>query len=104
MSPEVTVLLALLTTAMGIGIPLIVKEFKELRGRLEKANDQSHKISNRQTIVETKLDMLLDHEGFDIHKVNKAIKEHKEELEEMQENGRPSVGCINVKELYKEVP
>jgi peptidoglycan hydrolase CwlO-like protein len=99
MSAEVAVLLALLVSAMGVGIPLVVKEFKELRSRLDKANDERHQIKNRQTGVEAKLDMLLHHAGFDVHKVNKAIKEHKEELEE---NGRPSVGCINITELYQD--
>lgn len=57
------------------------------------------KVLERLTYVETKMDIYLDSVGLDIQKVNRAIKEHKEELEQ---NGRPSVGCISVKSLYKE--
>lgn len=99
MLPEVAVLLALLTAALGVGIPLIVKEFKELRSRLDSANDERHQIKNRQTGVEAKLDMLLHHAGFDVHKVNRAIKEHKDELDE---NGSPTVGCLNVEQMYRD--
>ena len=93
MLPECAVLLGVITVLLGCGIPLIIKGFG-------KANDERHKISERQTVVETKLDLLLTHNGFDMQKVNKAIKEHKEELEESQKRGTPSIGCINVKELY----
>lgn len=57
------------------------------------------KMGERVTYVEAKTDIVLDLAGLDLHKVNRAIKDHKEELEQ---NGRPSVGCINVKSLYKE--
>ena len=49
--------------------------------------------------LKAKLDMLLELGGLDIHKVNNAIKEHKDEL---KQDGEPSVGCINVKELYRD--
>ena len=58
-----------------------------------------NKTKDRLTFVETKVDIYLDAQGLDLNKVNGAIKQHKEELEQ---NGRPSVGCINVKSLYKE--
>jgi len=45
------------------------------------------------------VDMLLDHSGFDMRKVNRAIKDN---LDEIKRNDKPSVGCINMKELYKE--
>lgn len=96
MSPEVAVLLALLTTLLAVGVPLVVKELKELRTKNEK-------ITNRQTRVESYLEILLDHSGFDMHKVKSKIREHQKELEELQTNGSPSIGgCINPKELYKD--
>jgi|GEM_PF-5857465 len=57
------------------------------------------KFGERITSVETKIDIYLDSQGFDIRKVNRAIKDHKDEL---KKNNRPSVGCINVKDLYKD--
>jgi hypothetical protein len=93
MLAETTVLLSLVTTFVGIGTPLLVKEIKEIHKTINKHE-------NDQTRVETKLDIFLEHSGFDMPKVNKAIKEH---MAELAEDGKPSVGgCINIKELYKE--
>jgi hypothetical protein len=94
MLPECAVLLGIITAIIAAGVPVIARAFS-------KANDERHKISDRQIITETKLNMLLHHAGFDIPKVNKAIKEHKEELEELQNNGSPNIGCINIKDLYR---
>jgi hypothetical protein len=49
--------------------------------------------------VKAKLDLLLELGGLDIHKVNKAIKDH---INELKQDGAPSVGCINIKELYRD--
>lgn len=95
MDPAVAVLLALIIVA----IPLLVREFKDIRKALANTHSQCDKINERQTIVETKLDIFLDHSGFDVSKVNRTIKEH---MEELKQNDKPSVGCIKVKELYRE--
>jgi hypothetical protein len=99
MDPAITVLLALITTMMAIGIPLLVKEFKDMRKLHDNTHSQCDKLNDRQTIVETKLDMLLDSSGYDIHKVNRAIKEN---MEELKHNDKPSIGCIDIKKLLKE--
>jgi hypothetical protein len=95
MSPEVAVLLGVITTILGVGIPLIVRAFS-------RANDERHKIQLHQVRFQTMVEMLLDHAGFDMHKVNKAIKQHEEELKQLQTNGGPSLGCIDTKQLYKD--
>jgi hypothetical protein len=61
-------------------------------------NKKCNKASEGLIAVATKLDILLELGGLDIHKVNKAIKEH---MDELKKNDRPSIGCINVKELYR---
>jgi len=76
---------------LGALITIVIGVYKSL---IEKVN----KMASRTTYVEAKVDIYLDHAGFDVQKVNRTIKDHIEEL--MQNNG-PSVGCINVKELYK---
>jgi hypothetical protein len=73
-------------------IPIVYKAFKDM-------SNHCNKVNNRVTVVETKLDIYLEHTGFDIGKVNKAIKEN---IEEIKQNGSPSVGCINIKELYRD--
>ena len=72
-------------------ISVVVGVFKSLSQKVSKLSDKC-------TYVEAKVDIYLDHAGFDMQKVNSAIKTH---LDELMQNGRPSVGCINVKELYK---
>jgi len=49
--------------------------------------------------VKAKLDLLLELGGLDIHKVNKSINDH---MKDLKQNGEPSVGCINIKELYRD--
>jgi hypothetical protein len=58
-----------------------------------------HETSEGLIAVETKMDIYLEIAGLDVQKVNRAIKEHKDEL---KQNGKPSVGCINIKELYRD--
>lgn len=66
---------------------------------LNDVRNKCNKTSDGLIAVKSKLDILLEVAGFDIHKVNRSIKEHKDELEE---DGAPSVGCINIKELYRD--
>ena len=81
-----------LLAVIVVVIPLAVKAFKEVV-------NHCNKIDQRMTVVETKLDIFLDHNGFDVSKVNKTINEH---IGELKKNDKPSVGCINVKELYRD--
>lgn len=101
--------IGVLITIMAVGVPLFVKALRDIKKEvkeqlktvsdgLDNTHSQCDKIKDRQIINETKLDMLLDEKGFDIRKVNKAIKEH---MDELQENNTPSIGCINIKELYR---
>lgn len=93
MNPEVAVLLGLWIAVMSTGVPLIYKG-------ISKNKDKCENIELRQTRIETKLDIFLDQQGFDVMKVNSKIKEH---IEELKQNDVPHVGgCIKVKELYKE--
>jgi len=59
----------------------------------------SARISERLVSVETKVDIYLDHTGFDLRKVNRAIRQHEEDL---KGNNNTSVGCIDITKLYKE--
>jgi hypothetical protein len=45
--------------------------------------------------------MLLEIAGLDNRKVNRAIKEH---MDELKNNNKPSIGCINIQELYRAKP
>jgi hypothetical protein len=88
MDPATTVLLAVIIALVGVAYKVI--------------NDV-HKKCDKTTEgligVKAKLDILLELGGLDIHKVNKAIKEH---INELKQDGAPSTGCINVKELYRD--
>lgn len=88
MDPAIAVLLAIIVVL----IPLAIKAFKDTHTRCDRIN-------NRVTIVETKLDIYLNHAGFDINKINRAIKEN---IEELQQGDSLSIGCIDVKDLYRE--
>jgi hypothetical protein len=90
----VYVLLAIVIAMITVFIPLFVRGMTNTHSQCDKIND-------REIIVETKLDMLLEIAGFDNHKVNRAIKEH---MEELKKNSKPSVGCINIEELYRTKP
>ena len=78
----------LLTIIVAAGIPCLVALVRYIAS-----------VGTRLTVVETKMDIYLDHSGFDVPKVNETIKKN---IKELKKNNRPSVGCINVKELYKE--
>jgi hypothetical protein len=78
----------LLAIIIGAGIPSIAALFRYIS-----------KTDTRMTIVETKMDIYLDHAGFDVPKVNETIKKN---MKELKKNNKPSVGCINVKELYRD--
>lgn len=95
MSAEVAVLLSLIVALLGAGIPLIVRAFS-------RGSEERHKIQLNLVRFQTMVEMLLDNAGFDMHKVNKAIKQHEEELKQLQTNGGPSLGCIDTKQLYKD--
>jgi hypothetical protein len=99
MDPAVVVLSGIVTVAIG----LFVSALRDLRKDLKKESDNTHSqcanITERQAVVETKVDMLLGHSGFDMRKVNRAIKDN---LDEIKKNNQPSVGCINIKELYND--
>ena len=121
MQPELYVIIAIVSLLISVGVPLIVKELRDIRETFGKEvkdiqkstttrEDEMRKstevilgkcdnLRERITITETKLDMILDNSGFDVHKVNKAIKEN---MEELKKNDKPSIGCINTKELRKE--
>lgn len=100
-SAAVYVLLSIVIAIITVAIPLFVNAIKDLNKAVNNTHGQCDKINDRQTVVETKLDIFLHHAGFDVHKVNKVIKEH---MEELKQNDKPSIGCINVKELYREKP
>jgi hypothetical protein len=95
------VLLVIVIAIITVGIPLFVNAIKDVNKAIRNTHGQCDKISERQVAVETKVDMLLEIAGLDNHKVNRAIKEH---MEELKNNNQPSVGCINMKELYREKP
>jgi hypothetical protein len=78
----------LLTIIVAAGVPTIVGLSRYIS-----------KLSTRMTVVETKMDIYLDHIGFDVPKVNETIKKN---MKELKKNNRPSVGCINIKELYRD--
>jgi len=80
-----------LVALIGGLITLVIGVYRSLADKINKTAD-------RTTYIETKVDIYLEHAGFDVHKVNSAIKNH---LDELMQNDRPSVGCINVKELYR---
>ena len=91
----------ILLAVIGILVPVLAFEIRDLRKGIANTHSQCDKITEREIVVETKLDIFLDHAGFDVPKVNKTIKEH---MNELKKNDKPSVGCINVKELYRTKP
>lgn len=82
------VLLAVVIALIGVS----AKALNDVHNKCNKTNDGLIE-------VKTKLDMLLEIAGLDLRKVNRAIKEHRDEL---KKNGAPSSGCINIKELYRD--
>jgi hypothetical protein len=65
---------------------------------LSDVHSKCNKTSEGLIGVKAKLDILLEIAGLDLHKVNKTIKDH----DELKQNGAPSSGCINIKELYRD--
>lgn len=61
--------------------------------------DEHQKDTVRLVKLETKMDIYLEHAGFSVPKIDRAIKQH---MEELQQNDRPAVGCINISQLYKD--
>jgi len=53
----------------------------------------------KSVVLETKLNIFLEHSGFSIPKVDRAIRDH---FEELAQNDTPMVGCIRINELYKD--
>lgn len=80
------VLLVVVIALVGIA----AKELSDVRNR-------TNKTSEGLIAVKAKLDILLELGGLDPHKVNRAIKDH---MDELKQNGAPTSGCINIKELY----
>ena len=73
-------------------IPIAFKAFNTLGKKCEATN-------TRLTMVETMLAIYLHHAGFDVPKVTKAIKEN---MKEIEQNGGPTVGCIDISKLYRD--
>jgi len=88
MDPAVVVLLAIIVA----GIPLIARAFSQV-------NKKCDKVNNRITIIQTMLIIYLEHAGFDSQKVARALNEH---MNEAGPDGGPIIGCINIKELYRD--
>lgn len=82
------ILLPIVIALIGVG----AKAINELHKKCDRTNEGL-------IGVKAKLDILLELGGLDTHKVNKAIEEHKDKL---KQNGEPTVGCINIKELYRD--
>lgn len=80
-----------LVALLGGLITIVIGVYRSLSRKV-------NKMSDRTTYIETKVDIYLEHAGFDVRKVNSSIKDH---IDELMQNGRPSAGCINIKELYK---
>ena len=86
-----SILLVILIALLGGVITAVLGVFRSLSRKISETAD-------RTTYIEAKMDIYLDIAGLDVQKVNGKIKDH---IAELMQNGRPSVGCINVKELYK---
>jgi hypothetical protein len=84
------VLLAIVVALIGIAAKVLTD-----------VSNKCNKTHEGLIAVTTKLDLLLELGGLDNHKVNRAIKEH---MEELKDNNKPSVGCINMKEQYRTKP
>jgi len=82
------VLLAVVIALIGVGAKALGDVYKKCE-----------KTSESLIGVKAKLDILLELAGLDTHKVNNAIEKHTNDL---KQNGEPTVGCINLKELYRD--
>lgn len=94
MDPATAVLLAVIVCM----IPIAYRAKMKLDDRIDGVNKDCRNLSEKVIEATTKLDMLLDHSGFDVPKTNRKIKES---MEELRQNDKPSIGCINIQELYK---
>ena len=63
--------------------------------------NKCHTLAKLMVKVETKTDIYLEHAGFSVPKVDRAILLH---LEELERNDRPRLGCLDIRELYKDNP
>ena len=97
----VYVLLSIVIAIITVAIPLFVNAIKDINKAVNNTHDQCDNLKEREIAVETKLDMLLEIAGLDNRKVNRAIKEH---MDELKNNNKPSIGCINIQELYRAKP
>jgi len=95
MDPAVAVLLAIVIAL----IPVLRSENKSIKKSVKDLENQCNDIHEHQVVAETKLDIFLEHSGFDLKKVNNKITEH---MEELKNNDKPQIGCINIKELYRD--
>jgi len=82
------VLLAIVIALIGVGAKALSDVYKKC-----------DKTTEGLIGVRAKLDILLELSGLDTHKVNNAIEKHTNDL---KQNGEPTVGCINLKELYRD--
>lgn len=94
MDPATAILLAVIICGTGIGFKVKVK----LDEKIDKVNEHCVSVSDKMIKVETKLDMLLHHSGFDVRKADKDIDEH---MEDLKKNDKPKLGCINIDGLYR---
>lgn len=65
---------------------------------ISKMTDDCMKLMRKLTIVETKQDIYLHEMGFDVNDMNSTIKSH---IDELESNGSPSIGCIDVEKLKR---
>lgn len=97
------ILNVLVAVLLGIMIGTSAKANQDLKKRhIEDNNrlqDTCMNLTERLIKLETKTDIFLDHAGFSVPKIDRAIREH---MEDLKENDRPTVGCIDYKSLYKE--
>lgn len=83
---------------IGIFSGVIAKFIHDLKTDYKEVREQCYELKSKSVKLETKMDIYLHHAGFDLPKVDKAIRDH---MEELQQNDRPTVGCINISSLYR---
>jgi len=82
----VYILLSVVLALIGLGGKFLTDVYK-----------RCHETREELVSLQTKMDIYLEHVGFDTQKVNKAIKEH---MTELKQNGKPRVGgCIHIDQL-----
>jgi len=102
MEVDGTVLEWVILVVLGIGTGIISKFLHDVkvtqREDCKYLTEKQLKFAEKLVKLETKMDIYLEHSGFDVSKIEWSIRRHMSELER---NDRPTVGCINIKELYK---